>query len=308
VADSDPISFTHASGLRIADAVHRIEGAGRGEVPHPKRTRHVIDGTGSGGTSVDIKIVLVDHDIDGVDEADPAVTFTADDVTLTDDETTAGYTVVFQNPVPDDVTDYDANHVDKLNLRSYRRQRVTAKYYKARSPANEGTAAGAGSGTDTLALDPASNPSATDDFYVGDVCTTTAGAGTGQTATVIAYDATTGELQLDADWATAVDNTTDYTITSTRNLELATTVIDDADNTRKIVRPATIDAWYDEGPIKLGTYGRDDYADVLGENDPLPPAPDGQPDYYKKPQRWLVINNVMIKKLCVEPAPPPLPE
>jgi hypothetical protein len=128
VADNDqPVMLTKGSVDLIGRVLKEFRGSGVGELPLARRRRGFGEGGGGSTTTVSIKIVLVDEDIDGVDEADPAVTFTADDVTLTDDETTAGYTVVLQDPVPDDDTDYDANHVDKLDLRAYRRQRAHAQ-------------------------------------------------------------------------------------------------------------------------------------------------------------------------------------
>jgi hypothetical protein len=201
-----------------------------------------LSAAGGGGGGATIRIVLIDADIDGITEADPQDILTDSDVELGEDE--EGWSIVFQDP-PDD--DYGENHVDDLNLLRYRRVKVALKYYKTTDIT--GTAQ-TGSTSTTLKL--ASGASSDNDFYNGDTITITGGTGSGQTKTISDYVGSTRVATVDSAWSTTPDNTSQYTITSSRNSALAYDVIDDSANDRKVVRYATTDVWYDDGKPFLG--------------------------------------------------------
>jgi hypothetical protein len=78
-----------------------------------------------------------------------------------------------------------------------------------------GTAQGAGTGSDTLVL--AAGDQKTDDFYNGAIIVILEGAGSGvsvaeRTRRIVDYANATNQLQVDANWSEAVDNTTVYLI------------------------------------------------------------------------------------------------
>jgi hypothetical protein len=93
-----------------------------------KKAVIVLGGGAGGGPGVDIKIVLIDDDIDGITEDGPSSILETSDIELSPEEIAAGVTVVFQEP-PDD--DLDSNHVDSLNLWGYERKTVELKYFQA---------------------------------------------------------------------------------------------------------------------------------------------------------------------------------
>lgn len=243
---------------------------------------------GSSGPGVSIKIVLIEDDIPGITENDPAVTLEEEDIELGEGE--EEWDVIFQDP-PDD--DYDENHVAELDLLAYRRQRLTVKVYESGED-ETGTAAGDGGDTDTIEL--AASASDEDDFYVGDAITTE-----GQTGECIAYDGLTKVATMAAAWSPAIDGDQPYTITSTKNLQLAVETINDAPNTRKIVRHARMNVWYDDGKQHLvGNHERWEYPEI-DENDPDPEG-----GFPKKRYRGIVINGVLVTILCKPLPPPPL--
>lgn len=255
-----------------------------------------------GGAGATIRIVLIDQDIPGVKEHDPQSLLVAADIELTAQEIEDEYTVVLQDP-PDD--DYGVNLVDSLNLWEFKRNQVDLKYYTGEPLLHAGTATAGASTTITLEAD--SDAAAVDDFYNGDTIELTGGTGSGQTATITDYDADTRVVTVDAAWSTNPDNTTTYEITSTKNLKLVTTIIDDAENFQKIVRYATMSVTTDDGKVfELGEYGRADYPD-FPENDDFPPA--GLPEgFLSKRYRGIVINGILITALCKVLPPPELPE
>lgn len=81
---------------------------------------------GGGGAGADIKIVLIDADIDGITEADPQDFLTTADIPLGAGE--EAWDVYLQDP-PDD--NFALNHVDQLNRWRYQRQQVALKYFEA---------------------------------------------------------------------------------------------------------------------------------------------------------------------------------
>jgi hypothetical protein len=280
-----------------------------GDIPDelPALVSAIVNLSGSGsGADIDIKIALVDRDVDGVMEDDPADLLEADDIPLTDDEIAAGWEVLFQEPVPDDETNYTDNLVDNFNLLGYRRPPLMLKYYESDGTPHVGTAESDGGGTDTIELEHAA--STVDDFYTGDTISTTGGAGSGQSKTITAYDGATFIATVDSDWGTAVDSSTEYSISSTLDSKLKTTTVDDTENKKRIVRFATLPFIYHGEAIKLGQYTQGDYPDY-GENAPWPPPGVDDPEtFFKKPRRWIAINSVLIVELCVELPPPILPE
>lgn len=284
----------------IAEALNQLGGYNAGAAQVIKHqdsgaTEWQAESGGGGGSGVSIQIVLIDADIPGVDEYDPAKLLAEAGVDLPE-----GYTAVFQDP-PDD--DYDENHVDSLNLWAYRRQRVTLKYFAADPLLHEGTADAGGSTTIQLE----EGASTVDGFYVGDTVSTVGGTGSGQSKAITAYDGDTLTATVESSWSTNPDNTTEYEITSDFGRMLATTTIDDSENDRLIVRYATMSVWYDDGkPFTVGEYTRADYP-AFPENDPFPPEdlPEG---YLNRRYRGIVINNVLITGLCKLLPAPPLPE
>lgn len=290
------MSFDVEDRLRSLERDYRQLFAMMSRVP----IRPAIFEGGGGGGSVDIKIVLIDHDIDGVMESEPQKFLTEADIPLTEEEEEDEYEVVFQDPPNDD---YDENQIDELNLWRYKRVRANVKYYKTTEI--KGTATAGASTTITLAV----GSSSENDFHNGDVISITAGTGSGQTKSITDYVGSTRVATVESAWSTNPDATSEYKITSAANCDLATTTTDDAENDppRKIVRYATTDVWYDDGkPWECGEYERHDYPD-LGENDTFPP--EGLPEgFLTKRYRGIAINGVLITALCKELPPPELPE
>lgn len=280
---------------RVIAGVRKVE---RMPASSGLRTRKKGDDPGGGTTSVsvNIKIVLIDADIEGVLEADPQKILTDTDV---EEVLGTGNAIVFQDP-PDD--DYDLNQVDDLNLWKYRRTKVSLKVYES-AAAEIGTAQDGDTSEITLATEASSE----DDFYAGDIITLTSGTGSGQSKTITDYDGTTKVATVESAWSTDPDNTTEYSITSSKNLSLAYTTIDDSENNRVIVRYSTIDVWYDDGkPFVVGEYQRADYPDYP-ENDAFPP--EGLPEgFLNRRYRGIVINGVLITALCRVLPAPELPE
>lgn len=289
-------------------AVRRLVGVGTFgnddvNVSSPVRpgTSHV----GGGSVAVNIKIVLIDKDISAITERDPPKIITAEDIDLTAEEVSVGVEVVLQDP-PDD--DLDANHVDELNLWTYKRRKEQFKYYVVDSESVEvGIAAGGSS--NTIILD--EEASDEDDFYVGDTITLGDDVESG---TVALYDGDTHTATMEEDWETPpVADETTYDIQSARDLRLSYTVVSDAGDEsvegdeRKIVRYSTTFVWYDDGQaFERGEYGRADYPEY-DENLPWPPD-DLPEDFLKKRYRGIAINNVLVTALCKALPPPELPE
>jgi hypothetical protein len=270
-------------------------------------------GSSSSSTDVDIKIALIDDDIDGVTEDAPPDVMEDLDVPLTEDEVAAGYTIVFQNPTPAVDTNYDANHVDSLDLRAFQRRKASHKFYKTQS--FKGTSQSIPA-ANKIQLEAGS--STVNGFFVDDTITLNSGSASGETRTILAYDGATLTATVDSAWSVTPSAASDYTITSVKDSELATTIIDDPghDPPRKIVRYSTIEVWHDARGLTLGKYGLADYVRVYDydENGAWPPAGMTLDDpLFKKPERWYVLKGpdgvyVKIEKLCEDLPPPPLPE
>jgi len=78
-----------------------------------------------------------------------------------------------------------------------------------------GTAVGPGTGLDTIELENAASTnltSTTDDYYVGWTIEITAGAGSGQSETITAYDAATFDATVSAPWGIVPDGTSVYVL------------------------------------------------------------------------------------------------
>lgn len=251
-------------------------------------------GGGGSSTPVNIKIVLIDADIPGIDEAAPQDLLETADIPLGSGEET--WDVFFQDP-PDD--DYAENLVDNLNLWRYKRLKLTLKYFED-GDAETGTAEAGASTTITLEDGLAST---TDDYYIGDMITIASGTGSGQSKEITDYVGSTRVATVESAWSTNPSTDSVYQITSTADRTLAYTVIDDADNDRKIVRYATTDVRYDDGkPFLVGEYQRSDYPD-FPENDVFPP--EGLPEgFLNRRFRGIVIGGVLVTILC-KPLPAP---
>lgn len=259
---------------------------------------------GSGGSSVSIKLVLIDEDIEGITEYKPQKNLVPADIELTDAEESVGVTVVLEDPA--DVP------VESLPLWSYKRRRLSLKYFVPDNPQNEGTAQGGSANTIIL-----EDASIIDDFYIGSTITLEASGEV--TGTVLSYDGTTQTATMEEDWDDEpVADVTHYTISSPDCLRLAYTVADDAgdesvpDDDRKIVRYSLTTVLYDDGkPFIRDEYRLDDFPDYP-ENEVFPPDGEGtyavlEDDFLKKRYRGVAINNVLIMELCKELLPPELP-
>jgi hypothetical protein len=279
---------------------------------------------GGSGSSIDIKIVLIDEDIEGITEDDPATVVTAADFPLTADEISAGMTLVFQDPPDADPT---VHVLDSLNLSGYLRKTLTLKYFHAPSKTvlNSGTLqSGSTSTTAKLAV----GASTTDDEYNG-LKIVVIKAGVRQTRTITDYVGSTLVATVAA-WGTTPDNTYTYEVydpdpgyeenadgTAKAKLELATTTVDipgaGDDPTTRVVRYATTSVYYDDGTaFKVGKYKRTDYADYPAD-DVFPPngsetfQSEGAltDPFFNKRYRGIAINGVLFTRFCK--ALPPRP-
>ena len=296
-----------------------LRGRPRLHAPYPRRPRY----PGRGGsvtttTSVSIDVVLVDKDITGAKEADPAQFVTAEDIeeTLTEEEVAAGYEVVFQDPIPDDDTpeepNYDDNHVERLNLSAYVPEQLTFKVFETDPLAFEGSAT-VGDPTE-LVLSAGDDPSEVDEYYTDGTIAIVEGTGNGQSKKITAYDSDTHTVTVESAWTTPPNSTSKFEITLSLKQCLAYDIIDDAehDPPRKIVRYRTITATYYGGDsLELDDYDQDDYPDYP-DDEVFPPdgtgtyaeLPEG---FLKKKLRGLVINNVFLIYYCTVLPAPPLP-
>jgi hypothetical protein len=305
-------SFTLSENAfrRVERTVHIVMGTRKGGPGQRRwRTPEVPLGGGSGG-AVNVQVVLIDKDIllvddepKGVTEADPADILTEGDIPLTEDQVTDEYTVVFQEP-PD--SDYTQNTVTELNLYRYKRVQVDLKLYENLSSVT-GTARASASSTVMLA----ESASSVDNFYTGETITINVGTGAGQTRDITYYAGSTQVATVSPAWDSGQepDVTSTYTINSGSTAFLDHTIIDDAENTRLIVRYKTISVWYDDGkPFLVGKYKRSDYPDYP-ENEAFPPDGTGTyaeqaEGFFNRKFRGIVIGGVLITALC-KPLPPP---
>lgn len=284
----------------------------RGRIfPAAQRRRRMHSGGAvvAPGASLDIKYVLLEADIKGVTEDDPTLFMTDTyEGILSDAERAASppWTVVFQDPMDND---YNKNHLTKFNLFGYTGRAVELKYFENEELTLSGVCSS--NGTTTTVYLQINNSSAITGEYVGDTIEITDGPGDGQVGTVIAYDGSTRKVTVDAtSWTTAPQkNNSSYTLTRSRHRRLATNVISDDANKRKIVRYALTTIYYDDGKdFKVGTYKRLDYPDYP-ENEQFPPDGTGtyqkmSDTYFNRKYRGIAINSVLVVGLC-KPLPPP---
>lgn len=283
----------------------------------------------TGGEGADIKIVLIDKDIivnetpppptRGIKEDDPPSILDLNQVILTEQEIIDEVEVFFQDPVPDD-NNYDDNLLDNLNLWGYERIRLVLKYF--REPLSVTQNSGTAQSSDSTHITLATGASSTDGFYVGSWVVITAGPGVDEEFQITTYTGSSRLAAIDGVWVTNPTSGSTYKVvkrepgydSSKFKMVLATTTIDnvDGDYNRKIVRYDTIPAFYDDGEsLTLGDYHLADYPDYP-ENEPFPPDGNGTyaelPEgFLKKRLRGIVINNVLITRLCKELPPPELP-
>ncbi len=286
-----------------------------------------IGGAGGGGAATDIRIVLIDKDIDpgaledGRDSDHPSAILDEDHFVLTNDEVESDTVVTFQDPVPDDDTNYNDNIVGSLNLWAYERKSVDLKYYHtpSKTQMTSGTAQDGGTSTSIKLADGASTM---DDRYNNAYVTVTDLLGAQQTRKITSYVGSELTATVSSAWDITPDSSYTYVIEmyepgydpDKTKLTLATVAIDDPDHDppRKIVRYATTSVIYDDDKIfPLEEYIRDDYPDYP-ENELFPPdgtgtyeeTPDG---FFKKRYRGIAINGVLITALCKELPPPIIP-
>lgn len=292
------IYLTPEADVILQETVKKVRQMSPNSYTPQRRGRQRKGGVGAGG-SVRLQVVLIDRDISGILDHDPQSLLVAEDIELTEQEISDGYTIKLQEPAD---VDYDTNLVESLNLWPYKRCIFDAKYYEASPLLHSGEAVG-GSGI-TITLEADSNASLVDDFYNGDTILLPASE---QSAVITDYDAETRLVTVGVTFDPAPTSGTIYQITSVKNQKLATTIINDTENFQKIVRYATIPIWWDDGPLKLGTYGRADYPD-FDENEDFPEEGDLPEGYLTKRYRGLAINGVLTRRHCSLLPPPVLPE
>jgi hypothetical protein len=259
---------------------------------------------GSSGDGTEPMMVLIDDDIPATVQYDPART--ADDP-RTQEEIDDGYEVVYQNPIPDDDTDYETNQVDELDLLGYKAPEVNLKYFIEDSLVNSGTALGGGPSTIKLNTE----ASSIDDFYIGDSIELTSGTGGGQTATITEYDGDLQTATVETPWSTQpISGDTHYEVTAALDKVLATVVIDDPEHVppRKIVRyDTTAVVCNDNKGFTVHLYDKTDYPDYDPSGQWPPPWVDNPNIFFKKRYRGIAISGVLILEYCKQLPPPPLP-
>jgi hypothetical protein len=299
------VLFSSDTAKRIIAATRYVE---RFAPPKKQPTKKLPMDSGGGGTSaVEVNIVLIDKDIllvddepKGVTEVDPPNTLLPAHIELTADEITAGYNSanhIFQDP-PDD--NYATNNLDprELPLYQYTRRKVELKVYESGDPLY-GACTGGASSTITLAA----SSSDEDNYYADETITLLDNYGEPiESRTITAYDGTTKIATVDSAWTDNPISGDDYKITSSRDLKLGYTIIDDSANDRKIVRYKYLSVWYDDGkPFLVGEYQRSDFPEYP-ENLAFPgDIPD---ELLKRKFRGIVIGGVLITALC-KPLDPP---
>jgi hypothetical protein len=277
----------------------------------------LLGGGVSSGGSADIKIVLLDDDIDpGIAEDDPPSEFQASDFP------DGGLTVVLQDPPDDDPT---ANLQDTLNAWAYERKVLTLKYFHRPSKTVITTGTKQGSGADTLVLEDGafSEDGELDGLTI--VVTGESGAYR-EIGTITDSDFDSMTVTVTPAWSPTPTGFGDYSYSVERRdpgyaeeddgtpknkLVLATETVDlpDGSDTTRVARYATTTVYYDDGqPFKVGSYGRADYPDY-DENSPWPPDSVEDPDtFFKKRYRGIAVEGILITDFCKELPPPALPE
>lgn len=293
-----------------------------------------VGGGGGGGSStpVDIKIVLIEEDIPGVEFDDPITQLTDSDIELTAEESGDGMTVLFQDPPSDDL---EENVKESLNVFSYERTKVSLKYFARPSKTVLVTGVVQDGTSTTIVLE--EGASEDDDEYNGRKLIVTSEAHGREVRTISDYAGSTlltvtvseafdhtpddsGDFSYSIEkWEPGYDEDDDGTPIATK-LRLKTTVTDvpgeeEEDPVTRVVRYATTTVYYDDRKaLKVGKYGRHDYPDY-DENGSWPPnislLPEGYEDwdeYFRKRLCGVAIDGVLVVSTCEALPPPPIPE
>jgi hypothetical protein len=161
----------------------------------------------------------------------------------------------------------------------------------------------------------ATSASSISNIYKGDTIKIIDGPGLDQTATIIAYDGPSRKVTLDRTWTVApVKNNTKYELSRALHRKLATNIISDTPNKRKIARYSLTTVYYNAGEdFIVGEYQKIDYPDYP-ENEEFPPDGTGTykkmpPTYFNRKFRAIAINSVLITAFCEQlPAPELVPK
>lgn len=285
---------------------------------------NIIGGAGGAGgssTPVDIKIALIDKDIEGVYFDDPVGTMTTGDVAVTAEEQEAGIRIIFQNPATGDI---DLYNYDFLNVFPYERRQLKLKYFY--EPTKTVIADGittSGGNSNWVQLDEFAGSQDNmyknmwlrtydleedDDPYQLQKIVSYSGA------TKIAYVTTSFNPPLHTGTMWEISQR-DFGYREVSGValkrHLLKTEIEDIPGTTgdpltRVVRYATIDVNYDDREgFKVGEYKRTDYPDY---DDFADWPPTGLPTGFLN-RKWqaIIINNVFDVRLCKVLPPPPLP-
>ncbi len=282
----------------------------------PVRIPLVGGGGGGGGTStpVDIKIVLIEDDIEGVEFDDPQVLLTEDDIE------SDGLEVVFQDPPDDDLGENVQE--DGLNVWPYGRRLLKLKYFY--QPTKTVITSGVVQDGTSTTVELEAGASADNDEYNGlriaiesethgrEVRSISDYAGTGRTVTVgDAFDHApddSGDFTYSIErWEPGYEEDEDGEPLKKLRLKTTTTDIGD-DPPVRVVRYATTNVYYDDQEgLKLGYYGKVDYPDY-DENASWPPSGMSATDpFFKRKAMGIAVNGVLMTAFCNYLPAPQLP-